>query len=283
MDIMKPIAWPNNSRASVMITFNLVAEDFWLDMDASNVNRPKTLSMGQYGPRRGLKRILDVLNNFEVKATFFVPGRIAEKYPDQVLNIIEQGHEVGHLGYKHENYALLTRDQQIETIIKGSKTLEKICGVSPVGFRAPVGDITLDTMPILEELGFKYSSTMHGDDRPTMSEIKGKHSELVELHTHWELNDFHYFAFNYYPPFPAGNPRIANYTHVLSIWKDEFDAYFKYGLNYVITLHPQIIGTPGRVSLLENLLYYMQSKGAVWFSTGKEVADFWQNYSKNKD
>jgi hypothetical protein len=124
---------------------------------------------------------------------------------------------------------------------------------------------------------------MRGDDRPYFREINGKVTDIVEMPAHWELDDFPYFMFNYFPAFPAGQGRIANYNQVLSIWTDEFDGYYKYGLNYMIMFHPQTIGTPGRIFLMERLLTHMTNKPGVWFATCSELADFWRKQGREND
>ena len=90
------------------------------------------------------------------------------------------------------------------------------------------------------------------------------------------MYDLPYFAFNYHPAFPAGQGRIANYTGVLNNWIDEFDGFREYGLNYVLCIDPAIIGSPGRVPLLEELLDHMKSFDDVWFATGKEIFELYK-------
>ena len=269
--------WPNGAKASVMISINLDAEYFWLSLSPDSIHHPKTLSMGEYGPNRGLERLLDVLDNFDLKATFFVPGRVAEVYPNQLLEIVKRGHEIGNHGYTHANFGLLTKNEQRNEIINGNDAIKKVSGVVPKGFRAPEGEMTHDTLSLLEELEFKYSSSLFASDLPYFLEINQTTSELIEIPLHWELNDFPYFAFNYRPAFPKGQGRIANYSQVLDIWKEEFKAYHKFGLSYVLQLDPQTIGTPGRIGLLEELLEFIMNKGQVWFCTGTELAEFWKN------
>lgn len=270
------IIWPNNAKCAVMITVNLDAEFFWLSLSPDSVHRPKTLSMGQYGLNRGLERILNVFDHFGIKATFFVPGRVAEVYPEQVQEITKRGHEIGHHGYAHENFADLSTDQQRESLQRGIVALEKVCGVRPIGFRAPEGELTQDTMKLLPEFEFRYSSSLFGDDRPYFVTLENQKTDIVEIPLHWELNDFPYFAFNYRPAFPSGQGRIANYSQVLNIWKDEFKGYYKYGLSYVTQFDPQTIGTPGRIKLLEDLLEFITTTGSTWFCTGSEMAEFWR-------
>ncbi|KIL39033.1 polysaccharide deacetylase [Gordoniibacillus kamchatkensis] len=276
MAVNSPMNWPNQANCAAMITVNLDAEFFWLSLAPDSINRPKTLSMGQYGMDRGLDRMLDAFDRFGVKATFFVPGRTAEAYPEKVREVARRGHEIAHHGYAHEHFAKLPAEEQREAIERGIRALEDVCGVRPAGFRAPEGELTRETLRLLRDFGFEYSSSMFGDDRPYMTQIDGQLTDLVEIPIHWELNDFPYFAFNYSPAFPSGQGRIANYTQVLNIWKEEFKGYYKFGLHYVMQFDPQTIGTPGRIALLENLLSHMTTMGGVWFCTGSEMAEFWR-------
>ena len=78
----KEIVWPRGCQSAAMICVMLDAEFIWLSMDAQRYDTPKHRSMGEYGPLRGVDRILDALNRFHAKATFFTPGIFAEAYPD---------------------------------------------------------------------------------------------------------------------------------------------------------------------------------------------------------
>jgi peptidoglycan/xylan/chitin deacetylase (PgdA/CDA1 family) len=278
-----PIQWPNGARCAVMLTFDLDAELVWLDMDPGNKDRPKTLSIGEYGPRRGVDRILDVLDRNGLRTSWMVPGLNAGNYEAAVRAVAEAGHEVGNHGYHHENFGLLSREQQRDVLLRANEALEKVTGTRPIGYRTPAGDMTADTPELLVELGFTWSSSTRGDDRPYFVEIDDKPSELVEIAAHWELDDFPYFMFNYFPPFPAGQGRIASYSQVLGIWKTEFDAYYDMGLCFVVMFHPQTIGTPGRIQLLEELIAHIKSKEGVWFATGAEVADWWRKLGRPND
>ena len=104
--------WKNNSSCAVMVSVNLDAEFFWLSLSPDCINRPKTMSMGQYGMLRGLPRILDLFDKYNIKATFFTPGKVVEKYPEDIKEIVKRGHEIGFHGYEHENFGLMTEDEQ---------------------------------------------------------------------------------------------------------------------------------------------------------------------------
>ncbi|MEG1726060.1 MAG: polysaccharide deacetylase, partial [Anaerovoracaceae bacterium] len=270
---MEKTTWPQNKKCAAMITINLNAELFWLQLDPDCVNMPKTLSLGQYGMNRGLDRILEILDDRGIKATFFTPGWVAENYKEEILNIKAKGHEIAALGYAHENMALLTVDEQDAVMKKSINAIEKVCNVTPKGFRSPEGELTLDTLRIAKKNGMNYSSNLSDDDRPYFKDL-GDKVELLEIPIHWANYDLPYFAFNYRPAFPAGQGRIANYTGVVSNWKDEFYGCHDYGLCYVLQLDPQAIGAPGRIGMLEELLDYMEELGDVWFATGSQMHDY---------
>lgn len=265
--------WPDNKKCAVVITLNLNAELFWLQLDPSCINMPKTLSLGQYGMSRGLERILDILDEKNIKSTCFVPGWVAENYTEKVREVNARGHELAVLGYHHENMALLSPEEQEKVFEKSIAALKNCCDATPKGFRSPEGELTLDTLRIAQKHGIEYSSNLCDDDRPYFKEL-GNEQCLLEIPIHWVNYDLPYFAFNYRPAFPAGQGRIANYSGVLSNWKDEFSGCYEYGLCYVLQLDPSAIGAPGRAYMLEELLTFMQSHDDVWFATAEEILKY---------
>lgn len=272
--------WPENKKCSAMITINLNAELFWLQLDPTCKDMPKTLSLGQYGMTRGVDRILEVLEERGIRATFFTPGWVAEQYPDKLKAIVEKGHEIAALGYRHEHMALLSEEEQESAIKKGIQAIEKVCGVTPKGFRSPEGELTLDTLRIAKKNGLVYSSNLCDDDRPYWKDLG--EDKILEIPIHWVNYDLPYFAFNYHPAFPAGQGRIANYTGVLNNWKDEFFGCHEYGLCYVLQLDPAAIGAPGRIGLLEELLDYIETFDGVWWTTGEEMYEYCLKSSQDR-
>lgn len=265
---------PQGKKCVAFITVNLSAEFFWISLDKKALNMPKTLSLGQYGMTHGLPRLLDMLDEFHIKAAFFVPGRTAETYPEKIKETAQRGHEISCHGYEYENFSLLSYEEQRRRIIKAVSAIEKACGRKPVGFRAPMGDLMLETLNIARECGMKYSSDLFDDDRPYFMEVNDKRDEILQIPMQWANFDLPYFAFNYRPAFPAGQGRIANYSNVLSNWKDEFTGHYNHNLCYTLQLDPQTIGSPGRMALLREFLEYMTSYEGVWFATGKELYDY---------
>ncbi len=233
----------------VAVSVNLDAQTLWLGLFPESARMPKTLSMGEYGPRHGLHRVLGALARHDVRATFFIPGRVAELYPDEVRRIRDAGHEIGLRGYEGESLGQMTEAAQGQCIGRALDALFEVTQENPAGFRAPLGEVSETTLRLVRNQGFRYSSSLHGDDRPYRLS-----SGLLELPWHWELYDLPYFVFNYNPALPEGQSRVAPYAGVLQNWLDELSAYRREGLLFQLVVTPQTIGTPGRMPLFEAML-----------------------------
>jgi probable sporulation protein (polysaccharide deacetylase family) len=100
----------------------------------------------------GLLRVFDENN---VKATFFVEGRWAEKYPDLLKEIYNEGHEIGNHGYSHAHHAKLSLEQNINEIKEADEIIQKVIGEKPVLFAPPYGEYSDLTVKASDSLGYK--------------------------------------------------------------------------------------------------------------------------------
>lgn len=237
-----------NQKMNAVFTVNLDGESFWQGMFEGTEKRPKTLSMGDYGIKRGLDRVLRTFRDHEIKGTFFVPGIIAERHPEAIEKILKDSHEVAFHGYTHRPMHTLTAEAIREEFEKGTEILEKVTGTRPVGFRAPEGEVTEAAFLASEEFGYVYSSSLYDNDMPY------KRGKLIEIPMNWNIHDFPYFAFNYGPAFPIGQSRVSSYKRVEENYIEEMDAYLHYGITYVPQFTPQSIGSPGKIQILEHVL-----------------------------
>lgn len=109
--------------------------------------------------QEGNEKLLKIFKKFDIKATFFVTGYFAEKYPKQVKKIYLQGHEIASHGYNH---CYRNNKINIEKDIKKSKNIiEGIIGEKIYGFRAPQAQYSLGLLKILKKLNFRYDSSLH--------------------------------------------------------------------------------------------------------------------------
>jgi peptidoglycan/xylan/chitin deacetylase (PgdA/CDA1 family) len=128
------------------------------------------------GVEKGLPLMLKVLAKHDVPATFFITGLAAEGFP-KLISEISQRYEVSCHGYEHERFDVLAVEEQRERIQKATKILQKITGTKPLGFRAPNFKLTLQTLAILEEIGYIYDASK-ASYKPT---LRRNGSSLVEI------------------------------------------------------------------------------------------------------
>jgi len=107
--------------------------------------------------------LLDLFEKHEVKATFFVLGYLAEKFPDLIRNIHDKGHEIGSHSYSHPDLRTLTKNQFEEDLVKSLKILEQIIGEPVLGFRAPFFSVSRDNYWVFDILRkyVKYDSSVN--------------------------------------------------------------------------------------------------------------------------
>lgn len=237
------------TTADVAFTFDFDADEVWLGEDPGNARLPVVLSQGEYGARVGLGAVLEVLRRTAVVATFFVPGRVAERYPGHVDRILEAGHEVAHHGYTHRSPATLSPDEERLELERSIEALDRH-GVAPHGYRAPSWELTDQSLRLLEEAGFGYSSNFMTDIRP----YRHEGHDLVELPVHWALDDAAHFWFSG----DTWEKKISTNSEAEEIFLAEADGITAMGGCCVYTFHPQIIGRPGRLALLERLVVAAQ-------------------------
>lgn len=107
------------------------------------------------------KKILTLLDKYNIKGTFFILGWIAERFPNLVKEISSKGHEIASHGYGHIINYQLSNDKIVEDIKKSKEILENITDQKVKGYRAPNFSITENIMATLKEFGFQYDSSYH--------------------------------------------------------------------------------------------------------------------------
>ncbi len=109
-------------------------------------------------------RILDIFEEAGIKATFFILGWVAERYPSLVKRIAAEGHEVASHGYEHIRVINQTPDEFRQDVIKTKGILEELSGVEVKGYRAASYSIctkNLWALEVLAETEHKYSSSIY--------------------------------------------------------------------------------------------------------------------------
>jgi peptidoglycan/xylan/chitin deacetylase (PgdA/CDA1 family) len=255
------LEWPEGRRMTVMLTFDFQGgEDVRPDRNG-RINHEEW-TQAEYGPKTGIWRILRILDDCGVKATFLTCGGIAERYPDQVKAIVQSGHEVAGHGYHHEVARDLTRDQERDVIQRTTAMIEKRTGTRPVGWRSCTQ--SPNSLELLMEEGYLWNSNSFSYDLPFLWQHES--GRLVEL-----------------PRQPFGDGRAyghrdsGNPNDTLVIWKGMFDELYEESKTTPafcpFQFHPYISSRPGRARVLRGIIQHMRGHEGVWFARGSEVAE----------
>ncbi|WP_460357898.1 polysaccharide deacetylase family protein [Mycobacterium sp. ZZG] len=268
---MERFSWPEGKTAAAAFTFDVDAESAILWGNESVGARMSVMSHQAYGPLVGIPRILDLLAQHQIRSTFFVPGHTADRYPEAVRSIVAAGHEIAHHGYLHEQPTALTLEEEIDALDRGLAALADVAGVRPVGYRAPMWDLSWRTPALLAERDFLYDSSLMDADHPYELAITPDTQEsLVEIPIQWALDDWEQYCFL---PDISGSGLIESPRKARELWQLEFDALRKAGGCWVLTNHPFLTGRASRAAELGELMRYVLDHDDVWVASLQEVAE----------
>lgn len=258
---------------TVCITFDFDAMSAWLGSHYKMT--PARMSRGEYGARVGVPRILRLLREYQIPATFFVPGHSAESFPEAVEAILEAGHEIGHHGYGHEDPSEQTPDEERRSLDLGFEALQKLDVPTPRGYRSPSWDYSHTTLSLLVEYGFLYDSSLFaGDYHPYHPRIgdqvkidsplqKGTETSLWEIPVDFALDDWPHFTFDFSSP----RSGLSSPNKVFDVWAGELDFMVQKEPDgiFTLTMHPQVIGRGHRMLLLERFIQHVLENGKAEF------------------
>ena len=266
-------------EVSVCLTFDFDAMSVWIG--TFQAISPSAISRGEFG-RVGTERLLRTLREWDIRSTWFVPGHTADAFPTTVAKIAEEGHEIAHHGYFHEQAK--TPEDEARDFDRATEALRRVTGQAPVGYRSPAAALMPSTLDCLIERNFLYDSSMMGNDftpyycrigdqaPPDGPFVWGREANLVELPFTWGLDDFP--AFEFVVSRNGVIQGLNSPSQMYEIWAGDFD-YLHDRLGegtYILTMHPQCIGRGHRMLMLERLVEHMRNRSGVTFKTMSEVA-----------
>ncbi|MEZ4521694.1 MAG: polysaccharide deacetylase family protein [Thermomicrobiales bacterium] len=253
--------WQDGRQCAVVVTVNY---------DGESVERREwpdgalwgRYSYGRYGTQTGTPRILDLLDRLQIRSTFFVPGWDVERDPDLVREIRDRGHEIAGHGFLHEDFSMLSPDQQDQVLARSEEAFDKVLGIRPAGWRAPHGLMTSETRAILAARAYRYDSSYCDDDLPYVVETENG-ERIIELPVFQTASDSHYYRLRRSPDV------------VQRAWRTEFISVYRIGGLFNLTLHPRGdvgSGRAVRLRAVEELLRLIQSYPNVWMTTCGELS-----------
>jgi peptidoglycan/xylan/chitin deacetylase (PgdA/CDA1 family) len=252
----------------VCIGIDVDGESVWIGRDAANAKRPVMLSHGAFEFHEGLPLLLDTLEEFKIRASFYVTGMVAEKYPEAIDNLKKRGHEVGSHGYGHRAIPLLSPEEEKSELVRGIEAVGAAIGERPTLWRSPSWEWSDRTLQFLLDEGITVSANFHDRLRPYRHVQNGKPVPLVEIPVQWHLADAPFFSYG------GQIGRVVRTAQdAQTVWQDEFDGLYEIpGTFYHLTLHVQLIAHPGRLRMLARHLKHITSHERVRFMTASELA-----------
>jgi peptidoglycan/xylan/chitin deacetylase (PgdA/CDA1 family) len=266
--------WPEGCSWAFALTIDVDAETpmLWRLRGSGTVPTGER-EYRRFGLRQGVDRLLEMLEQLDMSATFFVPAYVAEHNPEVVPAIASLGHEVGLHGYIHENVEELDEAANREVLRKSIGILGEQLRKRPVGYRSPSWSMTEFLPDLLQAHSVTYDSSLMGYEHPYT--FHG----LTELPVSWTADDATYFFYlgrgdDIGPPWPAGLIEQA--------WREEITAARRFSNLMCLTVHPWIVGRGHRIQPLERLLREVKADASVFRRTCREIAEY-HRQSPNRD
>ncbi len=275
------VRWPEDAKIAISMVVNYEegSEYSLLDGDShheTNGEVPSPVpadqrdlfneSFFEYGSRVGVWRLLDLLDRYQVKATFFCCALALERNPDVAKEVVARGHEVCGHGYRWEEYHLMDRDAERREIEKTVASLRQTTGQRPVGWFTRYGSSVHTRDLVVEEGGFIYDSGAMNDDLPYFVSVQDKPWLVVPYSM--ETNDARFWR--------GGLVSISGFYEYL---QETFDCLYEEGATrpkmMSVGLHCRIAGRPARSRAVERFLRYTKDFPDVWFARRDEIARWW--------
>lgn len=261
--------WPENKKMAVCLTWDVDGES------APYVRTPKQaekllseLHQRRYGPTIAMNKILNVLDKYQIKGTFYIPGYIVGLYKEMAKTINRQGHAIGLHGYLHESLDDLDEKSEEEILRKSKEIMVSTIGYAPKIYRSPSWELNRWSPDLLMKNGVLSDSSLMDDEVPY--ELKTESGSIIEIPIQWILDDAEYWMHT-----RANREKsITDPDTVFKIWSREFDGYYQSGGCFILTLHPFISGRSVYMDTVERLIQYMRQFPDIWWTDMKELTQY---------
>lgn len=269
------IRWPPGVRLPVVLTFEHQSGE---GAPLFPGDRPNYMVGGamQYGARRGIWNILELLDKYQIKATFFVCGTTAEKYPDAVQAAQKSGHEIAGMSYSFERVRTASTERERSMVRQSAQVLEGITGSRIQGWRCPDYRISPQTLDILAEEGFVWDSSLLNDDLPYLFECGAR--RLVEIPFSTSTADKTYIGYPY--PQRGGPDGLAN------VWNNEFEVLYGESERsqrfLILSLQTWATGRPAPLRILRQFLDRLVGHEEFWFARCGDISKWWLEHTKSR-
>ncbi len=274
-----PVQWPNGNKVALWI--NVAMQYFPLNQQGkpfAPVGGMTTAypdlrhyTLREYGNRVGIFRLLKAFDKYDVKATFAVQTRLAERYPYLINKLMERGDELICHGWHMDapHYGGQDRAIEAELVKKSLDGLRTITGRDIKGWLSPSKSQSFNTPELLAENGIDYMCDWINDELPYAFRTPAGDITAMPLST--ELEDRFIMQANLHSESEYADQIIDAFDFLLAE-ATETGA----GRMLALSIHPWMLGQPHRIGKLEQVLEYITGHDSVWSASAGEICDSWR-------
>ncbi|KAJ9142991.1 Glycoside hydrolase/deacetylase, beta/alpha-barrel [Pleurostoma richardsiae] len=264
--------WPNGAKIAVSFVINYEegAERTTLNGDPQSENMlweqahiaPRVGERAvnvesdyDYGSRRGVWRLLNILEEHKMQSTVYAVGMALEKNPDVVKAFVDGGHEIASHGYRWIDYHTVGLEKEKAFVHRQMECLKTLTGEYPVGWYygrlSPYSKALVHEVHQELEAPLLWEADTYADDLPYWVDVPAEKDAqsprgMLMMPYSYDCNDLKYCA-------PHGWGSVGAFTEYL---KNAFD----------------ILGKPGRAAALRDFVEYISAKEGVWVARRKDIA-----------
>lgn len=270
--------WPDGKRIAVNFCINYEeggertvlngddgSEDRIADVIVKRRLGHRDLNMEQsygFGARVGYWRLLRAFTERDLPATINLVGHAGEALPDPLKEMIAAGFDIQCHGWRWIDYHTLSEAEEWRHIERSVEQVVRLTGEKPLGYYA--GLPSLNTRRLVAEAGFLYDSDAYDDERPYWSTEYSR--PILVMPYSLDTNDS---RFSRGEGYETGD-QFVRYV------KDSFDVLrAEGGTMLTVGLHARLIGRPGRIGALWEILDYISGHDETWIARRREIAEAW--------
>jgi allantoinase len=292
MPAMSTWAWPRGAKLALSIVVNVEegaqysvadGDPFPEPVDELGVTLKKPVHMHgnqsnyQYGIEEGAERVLSLLDQHTLPATWTAAAVALERAPKLAQAIRARGDEVCSHGHRWVHQFRMNEDEERDFIRRAVASITSSTGQRPLGWLSRYLH-TPHTRRLLQEEGFLYHMDDYSADTPFWGDVDGSRHKMLVLPYALDSNDMKMWVA------PAYTPAMW-----LQYACDSFDWLLQEGANPAyanrprlmsIGLHLRIIGRPGRIGALAKFLHHVAQASGVWVTTRLAIAEHYAAHVK---
>jgi peptidoglycan/xylan/chitin deacetylase (PgdA/CDA1 family) len=263
--------WPGGKRIAV---FFRVAFEWWSDGKwpgigpmgnplKAGVPDLNAVGWAEYGHRRGIFRALDTFKRHGIKATINVCGILAERYPDIVRRIHDEGHDVVAHSYAMDVIPIyLNEEEERANIRRTTELIAGATGVKPRGWISPRSTPSQRTPRLLLEAGYDWHGDTLNDDLPYV--VRFGERSIVAFPNNTEVNDLPIYMRH------GNSPRVM--LEVFEDWLAYARQYETGAARMDPAIHTHVFGRPAGMAIFQRIMEVAKAADDIWIGTRSQAA-----------